>query len=294
MEYNGFKYGKQPVKKGKLWLAVLSLLLAFLLLVLASLQLGVFYTQTSWEYWSPNYERTDIAPLLEKESLTEEDYDTLYRQTGLTGLAIDDMRGSAFGREKILTIQDRFFAPFTVKSRRFNPFTYMDEIYDEKGLAHTELAFLKEGDIIVAASTRVSWWRFGHSAIVIDGETGLMAECNPGAPGAECPASDFTILANFLVLRPKASAERKREVVNFVKSTIGKVPYSFFAGILTKKNAAELTSSQCSHYVWYAYNKFGLDLDSNGGGLVKPQDIARSPHVEVVQAYGFNLDTLWS
>ena len=39
--------------------------------------------------------------------------------------------------------------------------------------------------------------------------------------------------------------------------------------------------------------KFGFDLDSNGGWLVKPQDMALSKHVEVVQTFGFNPDTLW-
>ncbi len=288
------EYQDEPRKKRRLWPAILCLVLAFILLVLTSLQLGAFYVEASWEYWSPSYAKEDIAPLLEKEDLTEAEYDKIYRQTGLTEIAVDDMRGSVLGRGKILMIQEKFFAPFQVKSRCFNPFTYMDEIYDGDGLAHTTLATLKDGDIIVSASTRVSWWRFGHSAIVIDsGAEYDMAECNPGAPGKKCKSSDFTILANFLVLRPKVSADIKTQVIDFVRSTLGQVPYSFVAGILTKKSPAELTSSQCSHYVWYAYNKFGVDLDSNGGGLVKPQDIARSEKVEVVQAYGFNLDTLW-
>ena len=45
--------------------------------------------------------------------------------------------------------------------------------------------------------------------------------------------------------------------------------------------------------VWYAYKKFGIDLDSTGGAVVKPRDIANSNQGEVVQAFGFDLDKLW-
>ena len=72
------------------------------------------------------------------------------------------------------------------------------------------------------------------------------------------------------------------------------IPYRLTTGILSKKYKKTLTQSQCAHFVWYAYKKFGIDLDSNGGGLVKPQDIALSDKVDVVQVYGFDLDKLWS
>ena len=71
------------------------------------------------------------------------------------------------------------------------------------------------------------------------------------------------------------------------------VPYRLTTGVFSKKSPRNLKTSQCAHFVWYAYKKFGIDLDSNGGKVVKPQDIALSDKVELVQAYGFNLDTLW-
>ena len=38
----------------------------------------------------------------------------------------------------------------------------------------------------------------------------------------------------------------------------------------------------CSELVWQAYKALGTDLDSNGGFVVSPDDIARSPYLTVV------------
>jgi len=46
--------------------------------------------------------------------------------------------------------------------------------------------------------------------------------------------------------------------------------------------------------VWYAYNKFGVDLDSNGGMLAMVRDIALSDKAEVVQSFGFAPDARWA
>ena len=48
-----------------------------------------------------------------------------------------------------------------------------------------------------------------------------------------------------------------------------------------------------SALVWYAYQKFGLDLDGNGGALVLPFDLANSSQMELVQVFGFDPDRLW-
>ena len=45
--------------------------------------------------------------------------------------------------------------------------------------------------------------------------------------------------------------------------------------------------------MWYAYNAFGVDLDSNGGLVVTPRNIANSPLVEVVQVFGIDPVKLW-
>ncbi len=281
--------GKKSNKKRLL--ALLCGILIFAASVLAALEIGVLYTARSWERWYADYEKQEISALLEEEALDEEDYALLYRQTGLTPLAIDDMRGSEEGRQKILSVQRAFFAQPKVKSKRFAPFTYIEELVG----ARTAFCALHDGDIIVTANTRVSWWRYGHACIVVDAKRGLIAEAiAPGCVSEVTNVSECDRLADFLVLRPKASKEIKAQVVQYILDEGLNIPYRFSVGIFSAKAPQSLRATQCAHFVWYAYNKFGVDLDSNGGGLVKPQDIALSNEVELVQSFGFDLEKLWS
>ncbi len=283
------KKEKMP-KRRKRILIVLCAILFFVCSVLGVLQMGSVYTEKTWEFWSPDYEKIEISDLLQKQTLSDSEYELVYRQTGLTKLAVDDMRITQEGRKKILRIQEVFFTDFKVQKRLFALFTYMDEID-----GWTQLCDLQDGDIIVSATTRVSWWRYGHASIVVDGERNIIAESiGPGAKSETANANVFNILANFLVLRPKADPQLKTQIANFVQTEMIGLPYRFTTGILSKKYKENIKYSQCAHFVWYAYKKYGIDLDSNGGGLVKPQDIAKSDKVEVVQAYGFDLDKLWN
>lgn len=284
------KSGNKQIRRRKRWIAILCAALAFVVAVFGVLQLGCVYTEKTWDYWQPDYAKLEIEPILNKTELSGEEYELLYRQTGLTKLAIDDMRSSEEGRTQILGIQQSFFAKYPIKSRLFNIFTYMDEM---EGLA--KLCNLKDGDIIVSATTRVSWWRYGHAAIVVDGDLGTIAEAiAPGTKSKINNASCFSNMANFIVLRPKADEKLKEKIADYVSSEMLGIPYRLTTGIFTKKYQEKLKFSQCAHFVWYAYKKFGIDLDSTGGMVVKPQDIALSDQVEVVQVYGFDLDKLWS
>ena len=46
--------------------------------------------------------------------------------------------------------------------------------------------------------------------------------------------------------------------------------------------------------MWYAFKHFGIDIDSNGGAVVLPKDIANSDELELVQNFGFDPDKLWA
>lgn len=263
-------------------------LLIFVGAVLGFLQLGSVYTEKTWSQFCPDYERQELMPILSKDVLTDEDYEILYRQTGLTKLGIDGFMQQN-RPDKIIQIQTYFFKEQTVYVDHFNPFTYTEEIRDMIPMAQ-----LKEGDILVTSTTRVSWLRYGHSALVVDGEGMTVVESiSPGSSSTFNSATDFARLANFMVLRPKVDEETKAQIVEFAKTEIVGLPYRFTLGIFYKKFPETLRVSQCAHLVWYAYKKFGYDLDSTGGGVVKPQDMVRSEQVEVVQVYGFDLDDLW-
>ena len=276
-------------KRGKRLGIVLLSVLLFVCAALGALQLGSVYSHVGWEYFFPNYEKVDIQPILQKAERTDEDYELLYRQTGLTKLGIDGLlqKGKT---DKILAIQAFFFKEQEVIVDKFAPFTYMEEIDDRSVFAD-----LEDGDILVSSTTSVSWWRYGHAALVVNGKDGIILESV--APGTESKisyANTFSDLRDFLILRPKADKETKAEVVKYAKSSLVGIPYSLTAGIFTPKYTENLKGSQCAHLVWYAYKAFGIDLDGTGGRVVKPSDMANSPNVEIVQAYGFDLDKLWS
>ena len=199
------------------------------------------------------------------------------------------MRSEA-GTQRILQIQNFLFKKQKVTSHRFNPFTYLEEID-----GHAPMAFVRDGDIIVSATTRVSWLRYGHAALIVDGAGGILVESiGPGVDSEFNSIDTFSNLANFLIVRPNLDDEKKQEIVSYAKQNLLGIPYRFTIGIFYEKyNAKRIKRSQCAHLVWYAYKRFGLDLDSNGGAIVKPQDMVLSKHVEVVQAYGFDLEKPW-
>ena len=172
----------------------------------------------------------------------------------------------------------------------YAPFVYMENIH-----VRAPMVPLEDGDIIVTAASRFSWWRFGHSGLVVDGwQRQTVESISPNSVSRIEPADDFATRANFMILRPKVDEETKKQVVEYAKTQLVGLEYCLTVGVLSPKYTEELEKTHCAHLIWYAYKKFGWDLDSNGGGIVTPQDIANSPHVEVVQVYGFDLDALWS
>jgi len=256
---------------------------------LGVLQLGVVYTEKHWDYFTPDYEKVNILPFLEKKERTEEDYRVLYEQTGLTKLGIDGLIKRK-DIPQILRIQEYFFSNPPLKVSHFAPFTYLEEV---DGVA--PLAVLEDGDIIVSATTRVSWWRYGHATLVINGVDKIILEASePKSNSHYTYANTMANLNNFLILRPKVDEAVKAEVVKFACDNLYNIPYSLTTGIFSKKyNPNEIKGTQCAHLVWYAYKKFGVDLDSDGGLIIKPRDMARSEKVEIVQAFGFDLKELW-
>ena len=165
----------------------------FITCVLGFLQAGVFHTQRKWSHFSPDYEKVNILPLIEKEERTLEDYEILYRQTGLTKLGIDDLIAED-NKGLILEIQEFLFQDHEIYVNHFNPFTYQEELKDELA----PFGAVREGDIIVTGTTRVSWLRYGHAALVVDGKNRLIVESvGPGSKSELNPVECLSIMANF-------------------------------------------------------------------------------------------------
>lgn len=240
------------------------------------------------ECWHPDYEQRDISGILDKQELTDEDYDLLYEQTGLTRMGVDrTLAKGEQGKKRILEIQKDFFTEFEVKNDLFAPFICTD--YIDKHIAY---AYLEDGDIIVTSSTHFSGWRIGHSGLVTNANRGSIIQANAvGDTSKLGTIRDFNDRVNFMILSPKVDKETKAKVCEYAEENlIGKI-YDPTAGVFSSKNKVDRT--QCAHLVWYAYNTFGVDLDFNGGLVVTPWNIANSPLIEVVQVFGFDPVKLW-
>lgn len=260
-----------------------------ILLLLILLQTGMVIAHC-WEPYSPDYEKTDIRSILKKSKLSDEEYETLYRQTGLTRVGVDGLLRKK-DAETILSIQNDFFAGYETESEVFGPFVCWEK-YPASVAIH--MAEIEDGDILISPSTHFSCFRFGHAALVVDGKRQLLLN----AVGYENltsvePISLFNTRSAFLILRPKTSEEIRKKVAAYARENLTGLNYSLTTGIFGKKYDENIKRTHCSHLIWYAYAHFGIDLDSNGGAIVLPRDIANSSELELVQAYGFDLDELW-
>ena len=259
---------------------------------LGSLIAGLEISFAHWKKngaWSPDYQMVDIDGILGKANLTDEDYDLLYKQTGLTRLGVDGLLSE--GRaDKIKLIQQRYFSKNDVRYDPILPYVAVGYL-DSYGV----LCELEDGDIIVSASTSLAGIRVGHAALVVNGAQAIVLESFQfGYDSDFADAVSETEMSTYMVLRPtKIPEETRKEVVKYAKEELVGIPYNQIVGLIPRKYTQELTSTQCSHLCWYAYKKFGYDLDSNGGMFVAPKDIANSSYLEVVQIFGFNPEKLW-
>ena len=287
---------KTDKKNRKFWVFFFSIFLAIVLSFLAVGQIGALVTKDTLAFWRPDYPKVDITSLLYKQELTQEDYALLYQQTGITQIGIDDMREDAEGKRRILEIQDCLFADYDTYSEGFGLFTYTQDLGSKSANQLSRLAQLRDGDVLVSTSMLVSWWRLGHSALVVDGENGMILEAvQAGWISEISSATTFNTRANFILLRPKVDVDIKRQVVDYAKQNLVGLKYDLTVGVLSKKYKKEPKKSHCGHIVWRAYKEFGIDIASDGGGIVTPEDMFYSECMEVVQVFGLdlNLNKLW-
>ena len=285
---NNIIFGVMVVGKTKKKLIIaVSVVFTIVFSIVAFLSAGYFAAHL-WKPCRPDYEKADLTATLSKSFLDESDYEFLYRQTGLTKLGVDGLVSEG-KTERIYEIQSDFFGDNEFEKETFGPFLCWEKRKSDKEVARAEL---ENGDIIVSSSTHFSCFRFGHAAIVIDAEKGIVAE-SADSPSFVDPC-DFFNRPSFMILRLKADKETRQKIADYAKETLVGVDYSIFCGIFTKKyEEGKPTKSQCAHLVWYAFKHFGIDIDSSGGAIVLPKDIANSAELELVQNFGFDLDKLW-
>ncbi len=267
----------------------------------------------------PSYAREDISALAAKSEWTEEDYRTIYLQTGLGKSAADALRAKGEADTLPLYQDDLFF-----EGELFHEFTagtvttLHDMVYepkldasgnpvkDENGeivkVAHrAKLAPLEEGDVIVSSSCHTFGWRNGHAVLVTDASTKNVLESV--ALGWKSQISRggawwFAEAANFIVLRLKdISKEERAAIAERASRELVGVDYSLTVGVLSAKDQCKdgktAAGTNCAHLVWQSFKNSGYDIDANGGLVCTVRDIARCDLFEVVQVYGFDPQELW-
>ena len=233
------------------------------------------------------HENAYFVPDYPRIALTEStSYESIYQQTGLGKSAVDRLL-SEERFDEIQKVQDAFFSPDTIECVSiFSWITMSDRIQKEDS---APLVDLQPGDILLSLSTHSLGWRHGHVGLVLDEERVL--ECTTiGKDSSIVKAKHWRKYSNYVVLRVKGvTDELQQQVVSYAKENLCGIPYHLSAGFIGKKAPNEderYFGLQCAYLVWYAWQKFGYDLDSDGGRLVTANDLMNCDKLEVVQVYG--------
>lgn len=243
-------------------------------------------------HYTPDYAMIDLTPILAHETFSEDDYRTLFYQTGLGHAAIDELRTNEDFAGVLSVFQANFFAPVTVDCRRMAVTTCMEFTVDEDG--EDVSAFLPApahtGDVVVMLSSHSFGWRHGHAGLMVS-ETQVLEAAMIGTDSDVYPLTMWTGHPTFVLLRYKNADEATlTELSRNARKTLETIPYSIFAGVFGKNEGYRPTKTQCAHIVWYAYHVKGFDIDRNGGNIVTVQDILYHPDFEIVQIYGLDPD----
>ncbi len=256
--------------------------LIFIISVLLFLEIGTLVVSKTKTPLIPSYARLDISELLDGRELSDDEYDLIYMQSGLTRIGVDDLL-AAGKPERILEIQDDFFASDTPAPENFGMFV---TAFDRE-LGHYAYPDLQVGDIVCSTATYLSCFEIGHCAIVVDAENALLAEITGYDSELEIvPAAKVFTNATHIVLRPKCDESVRTAAAEYVKENLLGIKYDILVGIWNKKAPKSLERTHCAHFVWYVYNMLGLDIDSNGGAIVSPRDIYMSENLDIIAVRG--------
>lgn len=234
----------------------------------------------------PEYEKADISALLTKASLQQEDYQLLYEQTGLNKAAINYMFSEDMEMQ-LLSLQEAYFADVTVKCSPGTLVTREERMVGTRA----SIPYVEEGDILVTFNSHLLGWRNGHVGIVVDAEKRLVLEASElGTESKVVSMNHWERYPSFAILRLEGVEQQARAAIAaYAVEYLENVPYRLEAGIwdrMCKRVNPDVKGTHCAHLVWFAYEQFGYDLDSDGGWIVTPRDIFESPDLEVVQIYG--------
>lgn len=230
-------------------------------------------------------EKVSLNELLDKKQLKEEDYRLIFEQTGLGPQAVELYKNQ--DRGQIEKFQKAVFQKRKTICSGTNLFTRQDRS-SSKDRENVPMVPVEDGDILITFSSHTLGYKHGHAAIVIDGKRGLCLEAiMPGCRSKTSAVENWKSYAGFAILRLKNGDSRTRAAVaDFAARDLQGIPYSLLSGVADPgDDIAGCSAAQCAYLVWYAFSRFGYDLDGDGGRFVTVADLAKSPYLEVVQAF---------
>ncbi|NCB63606.1 MAG: hypothetical protein EOM52_08335 [Clostridia bacterium] len=245
----------------------------------------------------PDYPRQDLSELLRLPYLSDDHYQTLFSQTGLAKPAIDALRAQGpVGDAQIVSIQEQFWTPYELECRELFTFITMEDHMrntDGQTVYGPPMPELQNGDVLITFSTHTLGWRHGHAGIVVDAAQGITLEAAViGSDSQYMDVHHWRDYSNYLVLRLRdITPQLQTDLANYCIDSLHGIPYHITSGFLGSKapdTEDALFGVQCSYLVWYAFQHFGYDADTDGGPLVTVHDLAASPLFEVVQVYGMD------
>lgn len=241
---------------------------------------------------TPTREWINLEGILAKEEWNENDYRLVFYQTGLSRRAVETIPLEE-RLDKLLRAQHVFFTEPTVECTKNSIISWQEQNVNEQ---LPEIIGIEKGDILVSFCTHTYGWRNGHVGIVIDGEKGRTLEAIVmGEDSCVQSVQKWRNYPAFLVLRLKDASLSEREMIaDYTFENMSGIPYGFMTDILEHiiKVDSEIGDTDCSHLIWRSFKEFGYNLDSDGGLIVTPRDIAESPLLEIVQVYGIDLEAI--
>lgn len=262
----------------RILLPIIITIAVLILIVFANYILQRFWAHRDAQF-KPDYDRVEISE--------QSDWETIFLQTGLGRSATQKLiRKNKF--DKVLKAQDNFFADHEVEcTPLLGWFTREDVLKGEKS---TAFADLQKGDIILTLSTHSIGWKHGHAALVV-GKNKVL-ECRMmGTDSVVATTSYWRKYSNYAVLRIKdITKEQQKQIVEYSREELEGIPYSPITGVFgdKKQSEREEITLQCAYLIWYAWNNFGIDLDSDAGKIVTVRDLLDSDMLEVVQIFGMD------
>lgn len=244
---------------------------------------------------APGEKAVPLENILGKETLTAEDYDLIFNQTGLGESAAKALLAEKNGKERLLKEQKLFLEPPPYRCNDLTGLSMTEGI--TKKVDFYGLYDLRPGDVVLTKSTHTLCYRHGHSALCIDKEH-LLEATAIGEPVAITTAAYWGSYPTGIHLRIKEEAAREigmtgeelgKAVAAYAEKEFLNDDYSLLAGAFGK--GIDTDETQCAHLIREAFLAFGIET-SSAAFPATPHSLLTAGKFEIIRFWGFDPDRI--